>query len=452
MNILIIGAGMVGTTLAKYLSEESHNVIVIDHDAEAVERLQESLDAQILHGEGTDRDLLREAGLEKADLVLAVTSSDESNIVISLIAHAHNPRTRVISRVGHSRYASIRDERLETALGRTVFISPEQAACDMLLNLIEVEQAFEVIPIMNGSIRIAGFCLDEASPLIGQKLKHVGAASPKSKALVVAVNREGRVFVPHGEQTFRVGDRVYAIALKGVPLTQTLHFLGKTPIRNRKVVIAGGGRMGRRIAREMKAYGLPVTFIEKELGVCRVLADILPYATVLHGDATDAGLQKETINANTTFMALTGSQEVNFLVTLLAHKLGAKRGITLLENEAYLGMASTMGIDAVVSPKMAAVGSILRFVRKGKVIDAAPMLDGQLDAIFTEIQAGSILEGAPLKDAGLPEGVLIGAVVRDDVVTVPDGRSILLSGDKVLLIANRKALPKVDRLLLPRSP
>lgn len=459
MNILIIGAGLIGTTLAKYLSEESHNVVIIDQNSTVVQRIQASLDVLILQGEGTDRALLEEAGLETTDLVLAVTSSDESNIVITLIVHAQNPKARVIARVHSSRYTTNQDLWHKELLGQTVIISPRQAACERIRHLVEVDHAFEVIPFLNGTIQIAGFRLGEKSPLVGRTLKEIGALTESSQGmalgeskeraqiLVVAASRQGRVYIPKGTHAFQVRDRVYITTVKGAALGHALHFLGKPSVSNRNIVIAGGGSMGHQIAKDLDAKGWPVTLIEKNMARGRFLAGEQHNVTILHGDATDAALQREIMNAGTTFIALTGHQEVNFLVSILAHKVGAKRAITLMDNETYLAMASTMGIDAVVSPKLATVGSILRFIRKGKVIDAAPMLDGQLEAILIEIQPGSALQGVPLKEANIPKDILVGAVVRADRIHVPNGETILVPRDKVLLIAPRKRHAKTDRFL-----
>ncbi|MEO5365283.1 MAG: Trk system potassium transporter TrkA [Magnetococcus sp. WYHC-3] len=447
MHIIIVGAGRIGSDLARYLSEAGLNVVLIEADARVVQQAQERMDVQVLQGEGTDLNLLLEAGLKKSSLVLAVTSSDETNIVITLIAQAQAPDAHVIARVRGSQFTTNPDLWTGKALNETILISPDQAACEMLHHLVEVEHAFEVMPFLGGAIRMVGFPVETGSPLVGRAIMEFGQQWRELKALVMAINRRGHMLVPRGHQSFEVGDRIYLSTITAKDAAPLLRFLGHAPTRERRVVIVGGSSLGARMAQELLARNTPVTLVERDERICQSLAARMPGATILLGNAREGEILGEIITDRTTFLALTGTEEVNFLVAMMARRLGACQTIALMDNSAYIAMAREAGIDAVVSPKQAAVGTILRFVRKGKVLDAAPLLDGQLEVLVTEIQPGSLLDGVALRQAEIPRDVLVGAVVQGGVAAIPDGNTVLHPGDAALLLAPRRRLARVESLL-----
>ncbi|MEO5377697.1 MAG: Trk system potassium transporter TrkA [Magnetococcus sp. DMHC-6] len=429
MEIIIIGAGLVGTSLAMNLSNEGHNVVVIDSDLAVIKRLQESLDVQAMHGDAADGEFLQEAGLEKADLLLAVTNSDESNIIITLMVRAINPSTKVIARVRKKQFLYNPGLAKGQTLGGAMVFSPEHAAVDMVLDLLAVDQAFEVVPFENGSVRIVGFRLGAESILVGRPLIDIKELA-KVRALIVAVDKGGEVVIPHGQTILDVRDRVYITSGVGTDLAPILTLLGRRPVQHRKIVIAGGGWKGEQIAVKIEQLGIPTVIIEKSRDRCQELAAALSETIVIHSDATDPSILKEMTRGASTFIAMTGYQEVNLVLCMMARKFGARRTIALMDNEAYLGMAPSLDIDAVVSPKLAAVGKILRFLSKGKVIDAATMLNGKLEAIFMEIQENSRIVGTPLKSLGIPEALIVAAAVKKGQMLVPNGNLVFAPGDQ----------------------
>lgn len=451
MKIVIIGAGVVGTTLTQYFSKEGHDVVVIDRDAALIRRIDETIDAQGIQGDAADHRVLDDAGLEHADLVLAVTDSDESNIVITLIAQAKNPGARIITRVRREHYISNRDLWSGQRFSNTLLISPERAASEAVKYLLEVDHAFEVIPFLEGAIRVAGFSLESHSPLVGKPLQEV-TNDPKSRALVVAVARGEEVLVPSGRYVLQTGDRIYVTLLGGKDSAIPAPLLGRASDRRHKTVIVGGGWKGMRIAQIMEEKGHPAVVVERDRDRCLVLASRLPKSTIIHGDGTAAGVLSELGVENSNFVSVTGQEEVNFLLALLGNKLGVSRSIALMDNESYLSMASTMGIDAAVSPKLAAVRDILRFLNKDQVMDAAPMLEGRLDALLVEMPRDARVIGRPLKEAGVPPGIIIAAVARGNETIIPNGDTVLQAGDKAMIVTHRSLHPKLGAILSSDKP
>ncbi|OSM02546.1 putative TrkA-N domain-containing protein [Magnetofaba australis IT-1] len=435
--------------MARFLSEERVDVTLVESDARAAKLAQEALDAQVIEGEGTDQAVLLDAGLKRAALLLALTDSDETNIVITLIAKARNPDIQVIARVRGPKLSTDRALWSGLELRDVALISPEQSACDMLLQLVLREQAFEVIPFIDGQINLVGFRFDAESPLLGRSLRELGAEwSRNGGALVVAIRRGGKALVPKGDHLFEAGDDVYLALPTTEESGRILRLLGKRPMGRRRIIIAGGGRTGSLIGGALLAKGYRLTIIEQDETRCEQLARLMPSAQILWGRAQDSDLLRELLGSDVTFLALSGNEERNLALALLAKQLGAAMAVTLVDSEAYISLAEQLGVDAIVSPQLAAIGSIMRFVRKGRVIDAAPLLNAQLEAVLAEVHANSALDGVPLRKAKIPRDVLVGAVAQgEEVARIPDGDTVLKPGDRVLLIAPRRGLSRVDNFL-----
>jgi trk system potassium uptake protein TrkA len=312
--------------------------------------------------------------------------------------------------------------------------------------------AFDVVPFLDGAVRIASFRLRSESPLIGQKLMDVDRAQGGARTLVVGVEQaDGTVLIPNGGYVFQPLDRISLLLLAGQDLSPSFRLMGVKYRQEGRIVIGGGGKLGLYIARKLEAAGYAPVVIENGRDRCAMLAQQLNNSIVLCGDLTDAELLTDEAENADNFIALTGHQEVNFLVSLLARKVGARRAITLMDNEAYLGMAATMGIDATISPKQSAVGTIFRVIRQSTVLDAALLMNGKLDALLVEVQAGSVLTRGPLKDAALPKGVVAALAERGGQLLVPDGNFTYLPKDKALFVTLRETMSMVDGLVAAKK-
>ena len=385
--------------------------------------------------------------LAAAALLLAVSNSDESNLIIALMARAINGNAKIVARIKRQQY--LNSPWHGNPMGETVLFSPDQAAVEMLQELLSVDQSFEVVPFEQGAIRVAGFILGKESTLVGKPLKDVCVLA-ELITLIVAVDRNGELFIPNGDSVLRPFDRLYITLIAQTDLKKILTILGNKPTTNHKIVIAGGGWKGEQIARSLQKSGMQVFLLDNNLERCNTLAAQLSDTHVLFADATDPEILRDLLDKTSTFLALTNHQEVNFLLCLQARKHmdgGGARTIALVDDEAYISMAYELGIDAVVSPRLAAVGNILRFLGKGKVIDAAPLLNGRLEAFSLEVQPNSRLADVCLKDLQLPSGIIVAGGIKDGVVVVPHGNLAFSAGDHLLIITFRGYIKQMDAFL-----
>ncbi|MBF0282847.1 MAG: Trk system potassium transporter TrkA [Magnetococcales bacterium] len=451
MHVVIFGAGLVGAALGRHIAEQGHDVCFIESNPEIVHKIQERMDVQIVQGAGEDPEALREAGVERADLILAVTNLDKSNIILTLIARSLNPRARIITRVKEEEYLNNRLLWQTGGLADTIVISPERAVIDQAMNLLDVQQAVDVAEFLDGQVRIAGFRLEKASPLVGKSLREM-APDIQGRYLVVAVDRDGTVSIPTGAFVVQPQDLIFFAIQADADMRHLLGLMGKDYRSNPKFVIVGGGPIGMTIAQELEKKGRRPVMIEPSMKRCQELAGELHETVVLHGDVTDSALLQRVIDRDTIFLSVTETQEVNFLVSMLSRKLGAVRAVTLMDNEAYLSMGPSLGVDAIISPRLAAVGTILRFVRMGRVLDSAMLLGGAIDLFLVEVEAGSRLDGVPLKKVGFHQGMLVAAAVVDGKPVIPDGDLVLKAGDKALLATHlTDVLTVMDELIAARG-
>ncbi len=452
MKVIIFGAGVVGTVLGQHIAYEGHDVYIIERDPWVARHANSLMDVRVIQGDAEDPELLKEVGIDTADVVLAVTNSDSANIIMTLIVRARNPEATIITRVKGEQFTTNKDLWKGETFNRTFVISPEHAAADRILDLLQVPMAFDVVPFLDGAVRIASFRLRSESPLIGQKLMDVDRAQGGARTLVVGVEQaDGTVLIPNGGYVFQPLDRISLLLLAGQDLSPSFRLMGVKYRQEGRIVIGGGGKLGLYIARKLEAAGYAPVVIENGRDRCAMLAQQLNNSIVLCGDLTDAELLTDEAENADNFIALTGHQEVNFLVSLLARKVGARRAITLMDNEAYLGMAATMGIDATISPKQSAVGTIFRVIRQSTVLDAALLMNGKLDALLVEVQAGSVLTRGPLKDAALPKGVVAALAERGGQLLVPDGNFTYLPKDKALFVTLRETMSMVDGLVAAKK-
>ncbi|MEO5327156.1 MAG: Trk system potassium transporter TrkA [Magnetococcus sp. THC-1_WYH] len=447
MNVVIFGAGLVGVTLARHLSEQTHNVTIIDSSREAVTKIQEKIDVQVIQGNASSDDVLEDADIEKADLVFAVTNSDETNIVLTLITHAQNENARIFTRIRGEQYTSKARLWQADRFHNTRIFNPEQAATDAIVQLLTVPSAIEVIPFPDGAIKLAGFKLGHESLLIGSPLRELAKAGRKIP-LIVAAEQNGEVHLPSGETVLSVGDRVYITFDANAVGKDMYKLLGIRSYGRGSVIIVGGGGIGVRVGMGLSACGYSnITFIEKSIDRCHVLADMFPDAFIMNADATDLTFLMNLVGHPAALVAVAGREEVNFLVALAAIRQGIPTVIPMLDNESYLALARDYGIESAISPKGATVGEILGSLRKGNIIKSAPMMNGRLQAFMAKIESGSRLAHVTLAKAKIPKGILIAAVVRNNRVTVPNGATLLDEDDHALILCATDLVSQIDDVL-----
>jgi trk system potassium uptake protein len=446
MRILILGAGEVGFHLTRQLSDEGHDVVVIEQDRERVRGIQDALDALVIHGNAASLTTLEQAGIEKTDLLLAVTSLDEINLMACLSASQYRVPIK-IARVSKADY-----------FDRTGILPPERLGVDRMINparecavetfqLLQSEAATEFAQFEGGLVQVVGLRVKAGSPITQLTLAELGEdGARRSRYLVAAIDRGGQTIIPKGSDQIREGDQIFVIA-EPRHLPGTLPEAGYTPRPLRRVVIAGGSRESLLLAQMLEERGVGCTILENDRARAVTLAETLRSALVLHGDATDLELlEMEGIGDSDGFVAFTGSDETNLLSCLLAKNLGARKVIALIERTIYIPLVSRVGVDAAVSPRLSTVNAILRYVRRGSVLSVATLKGTSAEAIEFDVSPRYPHAGAALADIRLPSGSLIGAIIRGDRVIIPRGHDSIRVGDRVIVFALSKAIPEVEAL------
>ncbi|GAB0057496.1 Trk system potassium uptake protein TrkA [Candidatus Magnetaquicoccaceae bacterium FCR-1] len=454
MNVIIIGITPISEVLAQYMVEEGHDIHVVDPNSEAIAQLLTKVDVRALQGDVRDPEILREAHIHSADLVMAVTNSDTSNIVTALGLHSLAPKAKAAIWVRDEQFTGNNHLWNGSQLDKTMVLTPERNALNLVMDLLEIPLSFEVTSFLDGKIHIAGFRLQDDSPLIGKRLKDV-AKSRENRTLIAAVERGQETHVPDGNFVFEINDRLYIPLLAGQELSSAFTFMGleQSHLRMRKShhLIAGGGRMGLQLALKLENEGFRPTLIEKDRARGQLLVERLSKTRVLLGDITDPSLMQEMIHSDTTFIGLTGNQELNFMSSVLARRFGAGRSITMFDNEGYISLSAFMGIDAAVHPNLTAIGQVLGLLRPYDVREAHLMLGGKLEAVLVRLEHDSPLVGKALHEAGMPKGVIVAALLRKNRLLLPDGSTHLLPDDQILIVTHRqsKHKHKLNQLIKP---
>ena len=451
MKIIIIGAGEVGYNLAGKLSKEGHDVVVVDHDPEKIRHVDETLDVKALLGKGSSPGILKEAGMEEAELVIAVTDSDEINMVACLIAGTQSKIPKRIARIRNLEYTH--ESRIfdEQHLDIDLCINPEMETAKTIVRLIENPGSADFAEFAEGRVELIGVKIEEDSYVTGKKLrelKEVRSLFPDLKVLIVAISREEQIIIPHGDETIFAGDILYAVVDR-YSVTNVLAYLRKKEEPVRRVFIAGGTPIGFEVARQLQEGEVTVRLVEPDASRCQGMAETLEKVLILHGEMTDQSLlREEHIEDADFFISTSNDEDANILASLLAKRLGAKKTITLVRHLHYLSVLPAIGIDAVVSPRLSAIGRIMHYIRKGKILSVATLKEEAAEVIETVALETSDIVNRPIRELKFPKGAIIGAVVRGEEVIIPGGDDVILPDDRVVIFALQSAIPKVEKTLM----
>lgn len=446
MKIVIVGAGSVGTYLVERLSGENHDIVVIDQKEEVLELLASTYDIQTVHGSASAVQSLTDAQVDKASIIVAATDSDETNLISCLLADSLNQNIKKIARV---REIVTDHTGLSTRIADVFdhFINPDLEAVAILLRLIEVPGAVEVMEFGGGRVWVVGVVLEEDTKVIGRPLRDLPQEYETSSMLIVAIARDGHLIVPRGDDVLKAGDEVY-VAAKADRVDAIFAILGRARQPIASVMIAGCTQLSQKLADELSKRGVKVKLIERETNQCEGLAERLNDVLVLNGDATDQELLREEGVADIDLFVGAGKdEEENILAALLAKRMGARVAAVVVNKSSYLTLVPEIGVDVVVSPNIAAASSMLRFVRGGRISTAVSTRDDSAEVLEIVADAGSKIVGIPLRDLKLPAGVIALAVMSDELVRIPKGETVISPGDRVIFFANRKALPKLQKIL-----
>lgn len=448
MKIIIVGAGEVGFHIASRLSLENKDVVVIDKDADALRRVFENLDVQKVQGCGSSPAILEQAGIQEADILLAVTDSDETNLVASLFANLLSPATFKLARIRSEEYLKYQDALSKEPYGIDVMINPEDEAVKMVERLLQVPGAVDVGEFANGRVKLIGVRLEEDCPVAGTKLVDLEKKTDNKNILVVAIIRNENLIIPSGEDQLLAGDLIYFVS-EEKEVKAALQIFGKRAEPFKRMLLVGGGNLGLKLAKSLEGYPIHVKLIEKDHNRCNKLAEDLDKIVVLQGDGSDQGLlQEENIQDMDVVATLTGDEETNILTSLLAKRMGAHKTVTRINKLSYIPLVSAIGLDHIVSSRLAAVNTILQYVRRGKVLSAMALKGEEAEALEAVALETSEIVGKPLEQIPFPKGALVVAIIRGDEVIIPTGDSVILPQDRIIIFSTRQSIPQVEKALM----
>ena len=449
MKVIICGAGQVGWQIARHLSGEKNDVTVVDSNADLVRRATDTLDVQGIAGFASYPDVLERAGARDADMIIAATHSDEVNMVTCQVAHSVFSVNRKIARLRSRSYlnAIYSDLYRRDHLPIDVVISPEKEVAAAAMRRLSAPAAFDTEVFMDGKAQLLGITIDESCPVVNTALRQLTDLFSTLRSIVVGIRRDGTLFAPEpGDQIF-VGDACYVFShADDVP--RTLEIFGKTQKKQDRVVIVGGGNVGLTVARRLEKSRTRAKIIELNRGIAERAAEALERTIVLNGDGLDSALLNEAGVARADAMlAVTDDDKTNMLAAVRAKAEGCPFAIALINDPTLVPLLSPLGIDAYINPRATTVSSILRHIRHGRVRQVYSIGDAEAELIEAEVMSTSPLAGQTMRDIDFPEGVLIGAIMKNGEVMRPLASLRIEAGDVIALFAMADDVGEVERLL-----
>lgn len=443
MRVIIIGAGEVGYQIAKFLSFEQIDCVVIDRDKNKIKRISEEIDVAVIEGEGGSAASLRQAEADKADILLAVTDQDETNMIACLMAKSMFKIPRKIARIRNPEYFF--NESLLRSLDIGPAINPELEIAKAITRILEAPFATDIEEFEGGLVKVIGFKIPENSPLIGKSLSKFSAETTK-KFLIGLILREEKTIVPTGNDIVKNGDIIY-IPVKEGEIQDIISALKIVRLPAKKIMILGGGKVGYNIASFMESK-TNIKIIEKNFDRCKFLTKNLKHSLILHADGTEQKvLVEENIGDMDAFVAVTNNDELNIMVSLLAKKLGAKKNIALVNKTEYIFIAHSLGLQAVLSPRLITASTILRYVRKGDILSLTSIAEGRAEILEGRIGKTSPLINKTL-DQAQTKASIIGAIIRGKDVIIPSGSDKFTENDKLIIFTLRESIKNVEKLLM----
>jgi len=447
VKIIIIGAGEVGYHIASRLCAENKNVVVIDKNALALQHVNDNLDVQTIHGSGSNPLDLEAAGLKGAEILLAVTDSDETNLVACLVADLISPNTKKLARIREGAWDQYHGQFHDNPPHINSVINPEIEVIKTIERLLAVPGAVDVAEFEKGRIKLVGILLDESSRLSGVRLSDLGAVLKRTPPLIASLVRGDELIIPTGKDILQPNDIVYIIC-KDTSLIESLKLFDKHEENLRHVLIVGGGRIGYRLAKRLEAQAIHTKLIERNRDRCLQLAEDLDKTVVLCADASDQNvLAGENIQQMNAVVSVTDDEETNILISMLAKQLGVPKAITKVDRLAYFKLMSTVGIHRIVSPRLSAINSILQHIRKGRILSDITLKGEQAEVIDAVALETTDIVGKPLRKIAFPQGSLLACIITQDKIIIPTGDSVVNPGDRIIIFAKRQVIPKVEKFL-----
>jgi len=443
MRIMIIGAGQVGRHLSRKFSAEGQDVVLIDRSETRLRRLERELNILAVHGSGASIRVLEDAGIDNTELFIAVTDSDEVNLVACLLSKKYNVKKRV-ARVRNEDFLSADAPLNEKALGIDMLISPDRAMTDAIMQLITVSEAFDTSEFADGQVVLLGYVINENNPCVGLSLLKLKQQKGSYRYVVAAIIRDENTIIPGGDDRIEVGDKVYIMVRRqDIPEVESMFNLSsKLP---ELVFIIGGGTIGFYVAKRLETLGINVRLVEEDADHCDFLTENLETTLVLNFDGLEADvLLEEGIEKADLIIAVTDSDASNILSSLLAKHHGAKKCITKINRHDFIPLLGKLGIDVALSPREVAADMILRYVRRGSIVSVTTILGSDAEVIELKVPDRPKFKDAKLKSLYFPKGAVVGAIVRDRQVFIPSGETSLQPDDNLIIFFTKEAINHVE--------
>ncbi len=450
MRILIAGGGEVSALIAGRLIGEGNEVILIEQDAKRCLELEDALDAKVVQGNAASVLVLRRAGVETADMLIATTNSDATNLLACLIANVESEVRVKVARMRTHEVDHWRRIAEESSLNIDLIIHPESDVSDRIMRVLNYPGVSDITDFADGGARLFGMNVESGSWVAGKTLLELQQAGPPDNSLIAMIFRGQQVIIPHGAERLRTGDHIYVMATRD-NLDADLAFMGLESRKTlERIFIVGGKQLGIRIAGILEEMNVDVKLFERDLDRCEKISKILDKTIVIHGDGTDQStLMEENVEGVDAFLTLTDHDEDNIIASLLVRRLGVKKVVALINRLSYLPMVQRLGINTTVSPRLAAVDRILQYVRKGRVLSVTTFGAEEAEAIELIASRGTRFVGMKLSDIRFPRGAIVGAIARPDgEVVVPRGDSSIQAGDRVIIFALESVVSELEAAFL----
>ncbi|MDM8538646.1 Trk system potassium transporter TrkA [Desulfobacterales bacterium HSG17] len=411
-------------------------------------KVDENLDAQTILASGTSPKVLEKAGVSEAEIFLAVTNSDEANLIACLMADIISPKTKKIARLRNTDFESYHKNFKQYAPHIETIINPEIEAVKTIQDLIIIPGAIDTGEFEGGKIKYIGFRLGNDTAITGIPLYELPSVLGQDRLLIVAVIRNKKLIIPQGNDQLYPGDYMYIISKQG-NIQKIMSLFDRKHQPAKRILIIGGGSIALRLARALEhKKNFQLKLIEKDVSRCKQLAEQLDKTIVLQGDGTDQILLQEEYIKDTDFVVtLTNDEETNILSSLLAKQLGAKKAITSISKFSYFPLLPTIGIELFVNPRLSAINTILKYIRKGKVLTVSTIKGEQAEFMEAVALETSDIVERPLKTISMPKSTLITSIIRNDEIIIPHGDSIIHTGDRIILFTRRQDIPKIEKFL-----
>lgn len=447
MRILILGGGAVGALLAQRLIREKNEVIVVEEDSDRCMELEETLDAKIIKGNANSIQTLQKAGLSDVEMLIAVTNNDEANILACLIAEAQSSVGIKLIRLRTHEIDEWKSIFNSQQLNVDLAIHPDRETADRILRVLNLPGVSERFEFADGKVQLIGMNVESSSWVVGKTMAELDQRSPPKNSLMAFLFRGQRAIVPRRDIRLHAGDHVY-IVVPTEEMSELFDFMQLPPVQAvKRVFIIGGKQIGIEIALQLEAQGVHVKLFDRDLRRCEKIAGLVKSTVVVHADGTDQRiLVEENIDGIDAYLSLTGDDEDNIIASLLSKRLGARKAVALVNRLDFLPMAQLLGINSTISTRLAVVDRIMKFVRKGQVLSVTTFHEEEeVEAIELLATPGSKFLGKKLKDVHLPQGAIVGAIVRPSgEVIVPRGDETILEEDRVVFFCLEQLVPELE--------